>query len=90
MKWRYIMFGLFEKKYNNTVTLKIDGMMCGHCEAHVADALRKVDGVEKVQASHTKKTAIVQSNSPLDKEALKKLWMTQDIQCIKYAKYNKC
>ena len=36
------MFGLFEKKYNNTVTLKIDGMMCGHCEAHVADALRKV------------------------------------------------
>ena len=72
MNWRYIMFGLFEKKYNNTVTLKIDGMMCGHCEAHVADALRKVDGVEKVQASHTKKTAIVQSNSPLDKEALKK------------------
>ena len=66
------MFGLFEKKYNNTVTLKIDGMMCGHCEAHVADALRKVDGGEKVQASHTKKTAIVQSNSPLDKEALKK------------------
>ena len=66
------MFGLFEKKYDNTVTIKIDGMMCGHCEAHVADALRKVPGVEKVHASHTKKTAVVQSNSPLDKEALKK------------------
>ncbi|MBF1051276.1 MAG: heavy-metal-associated domain-containing protein [Peptostreptococcaceae bacterium] len=66
------MFGLFEKKYDNTITLKIDGMMCGHCEAHVSDALRKVEGVEKVTASHTKKTAIVQSNKQLDKELLKK------------------
>ena len=63
---------LFEKKYDNTITLKIDGMMCGHCEAHVSDALRKVEGVEKVTASHTKKTAIVQSNKQLDKELLKK------------------
>lgn len=66
------MFGLFEKNYANTVTMKIDGMMCGHCEAHVADALKKVANVESVKVSHTKKTAIIKSNSNLDKDELKK------------------
>lgn len=35
------------------VTLKIDGMMCGMCEAHVNDAIRKVCEVKKVTSSHT-------------------------------------
>ena len=66
------MFGLFEKKYKNNITLKIDGMMCGHCEAHVSDALRKVQGVEKVTASHTKKIAVVSSDTEINKDDLKK------------------
>ncbi len=42
----------------NKVTLKIDGMMCGMCEAHVSDAIRKAcDGKVKVSASHTAGTA---------------------------------
>lgn len=37
----------------NKVTLTIDGMMCGMCEAHVCDAIRKTCGDEaKVSASH--------------------------------------
>ncbi len=37
----------------NKVTLTIDGMMCGMCEAHVCDALRKTcDPSAKVTASH--------------------------------------
>ncbi len=35
------------------VTLKIDGMMCGMCEAHVNDAIRKVCDVKKITSSHT-------------------------------------
>ena len=39
-------------------TLQIDGMMCGMCEAHICDAIRKaVPKAKKVNASHTKKEA---------------------------------
>ena len=34
------------------LTLKVDGMMCGACEAHVADAVRKAANVKSVKASH--------------------------------------
>jgi len=38
-----------------TTILKIDGMMCGMCEAHVNDAIRKaVPGAGKVKSSHRK------------------------------------
>ncbi len=38
----------------NKVTMKVEGMMCGMCEAHVCDAVRKVCGdASKVTASHT-------------------------------------
>ena len=44
-------------------TLKIDGMMCGMCESHVNDTVRKVGAVKKVTSSHTKgKTAIHRSS----------------------------
>ena len=36
------------------VVMKIDGMHCGMCEAHVNDVVRKVDGVSKVTSSHSK------------------------------------
>ena len=36
------------------ITVKIDGMMCGMCEAHVNDAIRKAFPVKKVSASHSK------------------------------------
>ncbi len=50
----------------NKVTMKIDGMMCGMCEAHVCDAIRKVcDKKAKVSASHTAGTAeILLEESP--------------------------
>lgn len=40
-------------------TLKIDGMMCAHCEAHVKSALEAIDGVISASASHTDGTATV-------------------------------
>ena len=42
-----------------TKILKIEGMMCPHCEAHTEKALLAIDGVESVKASHVEKKATV-------------------------------
>ena len=42
-----------------TKTLKIEGMMCGHCEMHVKKALEALDGVTEALVSHKTGTAIV-------------------------------
>ena len=36
------------------ITLEIDGMMCGMCESHINDAIRKAFSVKKVSSSHSK------------------------------------
>ncbi len=36
------------------ITVQVDGMMCGMCEAHVNDAVRKAFPVKKVTSSHSK------------------------------------
>ncbi|MCD8130178.1 MAG: ATPase P [Lachnospiraceae bacterium] len=50
----------------NKITLKIDGMQCGMCEAHVNDAIRKVCGEKaKVSSSHTEGRAeIIMDETP--------------------------
>ncbi|SEK33833.1 Copper chaperone CopZ [Ruminococcus sp. YRD2003] len=52
-------------------TLKIEGMMCGHCEAHVNDTVRNGFDVKKVTSSHKKGTSEIISDQPLDAEKLK-------------------
>ncbi len=51
--------------------MKIEGMRCGMCEAHICDVIRKSTYVKKVTASHVKNEAVIESESPIDKEALK-------------------
>ena len=53
-------------------TMKIEGMMCGHCEAAVKKALEAVDGVASAEVSHTSGTAIVTLSKPVDNAVLKK------------------
>ncbi len=43
----------------NKIILKVEGMSCGMCEAHVNDAVRKIKGVKKVNADRTKGEVIV-------------------------------
>lgn len=52
-------------------TLKIDGMMCGMCESHINDTIRKAVPVKKVSSSHTRGEAVVITDEPLDVEAVK-------------------
>ena len=53
------------------LTLEVEGMMCGHCGAHVTKALQGVDGVSSVEVSLENKSAFVKGAS-LDAAALKK------------------
>ena len=54
------------------VTMKIEGMMCGRCEAHVCDAIRKaVPSAKKVAASRSKKEASFLTEEEVDVDRLK-------------------
>lgn len=52
-------------------TVKVDGMMCGMCESHVNDAVRKAFQVDKVSSSHSKGETVIISDGPLDEGTLK-------------------
>ncbi len=52
-------------------TVKIEGMMCRHCEAHVKKAIEAVAGVELANVSHENGTAVVTFKSDVSNEALK-------------------
>ena len=51
-------------------TLKIEGMMCQHCVAHVTKALQGVDGVASVDVNLKKKTAEVELSEVVSDEIL--------------------
>lgn len=52
-------------------TVRIGGMMCGMCEAHVCDAIRNAFPVKKASASRAKGRAVILSEEPLNESALK-------------------
>ncbi len=52
-------------------TLKIDGMMCGMCESHMNDAIRKAFNVKKVTSSHSKGETVIISEGPIEEAAVK-------------------
>ncbi len=71
---------LSDEKENETMekTMKIEGMMCGHCEARVKKALEAVDGVAVAEVSHEKGTAVVTLTADVADEVLKKAVEDQD------------
>ena len=77
-----------DKKYNYiqkeenkmTATLKIEGMMCPHCEARVKKALEALDGVESAVVSHTSGTAVVTGTA--DFETMKAAVEAQDYKVL--------
>ena len=54
----------------NKITVKIDGMMCGMCESHVNDAIRRAFPVKKVTSSHAKGETVILTEKPIDEAAL--------------------
>ena len=58
--------------------MKIEGMMCPHCEARVRKALEAVEGVESAAVSHQEGTAVVTLSAPVADELLKAAVEAQD------------
>ena len=71
-----------EEEITMTKTMKIEGMMCGHCEAAVKKALEALDGVEAAEVSHEKGTAVVTMAKEVEDEVLKKTVEEKDYQVI--------
>ena len=72
------------EKENETMTktMKIEGMMCGHCEAAVKRALEALDGVSSAEVSHEKGTAVVELTSDVDNAVLTKAVEDKDYKVI--------
>lgn len=67
---------------NMEITLKIEGMMCAHCEATVKKALEAIPTVAEAAVSHTDGTAVVKLSEPTDFEVLKKAVEDKDYKVI--------
>ena len=52
-------------------TLKIEGMMCGHCEMHTKKALEALDGVTSAEVSYKTGTAVVTLSKDVSDDILK-------------------
>ena len=63
-------------------TMKIEGMMCGHCEARVKKVLEGIDGVEKADVSHEAGSAVVTLSAGVLDETLKKAVEDQDYKVV--------
>ena len=64
-------------------TLKIEGMMCGMCEAHICDVIRRaVPDAKKVSASHTKKEAAFLTEAAVDTAFLKRVIDETGYTCV--------
>ena len=67
-------------------TLKIDGMMCSMCEAHINDALRRaIPGAKKVSASHAKGEASFLTEEAVDEARIKEAIAATGYECLSVA-----
>lgn len=53
------------------ITLDIEGMACGMCEAHINDAIRAAFTVKKVESSHSMRKTQIIAELPIDDNELK-------------------
>ncbi len=59
------------RKENNEMKITVNGMMCGHCEAHVKKALEAIDGIESVVASHEDNLVTITNSKDVDEALIK-------------------
>ncbi len=70
------------EEMNMTKTMKIEGMMCGHCEATVKKALESLEGVINADVSHEAGTAVLELSQDIDNAVLKKVVEDKDYQVL--------
>jgi len=74
-----------EKENTVMKTMKIEGMMCGHCEATVKKALESIDGVESAAVSHEAGTAQVTLSREVPDEVLRQAVEAKDYKVVSIA-----
>ena len=74
----------YQKQEETTMkkTMKIEGMMCGHCEARVKKCLEALEGVSLAEVSHEAGTAVVTLDKDVADEVLKKAVEDQDYKVL--------
>ena len=70
------------EEFNMTKTMKIEGMMCGHCEARVKKCLEAIAEVAEAVVSHENGTAVVTLNAQVADEVLTKAVEEQDYKVL--------
>ena len=63
-------------------TVKIEGMMCPHCEATVKKALEAIDGIESAEASHEKGTAEITLSKDVEAAVIQKAIEDKDYKYL--------
>ena len=71
-----------EEEEEMTRTMKIEGMMCPHCEARVKKCLEALPEVEMAEVSHTSGTAVVTLHAEVADDVLKKAVEAQDYPVV--------
>lgn len=72
----------YKEEKTMEVTMKIEGMMCGHCEAAVKKALEAIPTVESAEVSHEKGTAVVRLSAETPFDVLKKAVEDKDYKVV--------
>ena len=71
-----------EEETTMTKTMKIEGMMCGHCEARVKKVLEALPEVDAAEVSHAAGTAVITLNAGVSDDVLKKAVEDQDYKVL--------
>ncbi|MCI5587386.1 MAG: heavy metal translocating P-type ATPase [Lachnospiraceae bacterium] len=59
------------RKEDKEMKIKVNGMMCGHCEAHVKKALEAIEGIETATASHKENLVTITTTKDIDEAIIK-------------------
>ena len=65
-----------------TKTVKIEGMMCGHCSGAVKKALEQLEGIENAVVSHEDGTAVITMTEEVSEDAIKKAIEDKDYKYV--------
>jgi len=60
------------RKDERTMKIKVKGMMCGHCEAHVKKAIEAVEGVKEAVANHEEDVVTIDTSKEIDENVIQK------------------
>lgn len=73
------------------ITVDVDGMACGMCEAHINEAVRNAFPVKKVTSSHTKKETVILAEREIPETELRRVIADAgyDVMSVNWVPYEK-